>query len=430
MRTTTRRFVTGSLASAAVASALTLAGPAFAADAPVPPCGQPAAPAVYLTVIREGVLVQVPAVTHDEWRWQRTVTVLEHQYSRVVEAAHIETDWTRTLPGTTEYEWVRTVVDQVAQAEVPPTDETGHWEDVVGLPTGSVVEYEYRQQTTGNLRWAADGWNGEVAGVDHGKGWTKTGRARQWVVDHPATPGSPAVEAKSHLVTRWAPVQPGSDWSATGAWHTVAGVTETTTTADGARPVGDGWVQVGVPRTFPAVVETVWAATAPDGWTSTGAERERDVLEQSDRTSPAAPEGDGWTAIEGSRTTVVDVPAHTETVGGSTEQVLVSPAQDATAPCPAAAANPAPSSAHAGTSADAPAPVWLLADAVQAGHHASKGNGAHTGTQVESPRHAAAGPTSAVLPAAGSPVSPLLLATGLGALLTGGALVRSGRRRA
>jgi hypothetical protein len=431
MRATTR-FLTAGLAAVAIASTIGLATPASAADE-ARPCGQSAVPAVYVTVVREGVLVRVPAVTHDEWRWQRTVTTIEHEFSRVVEEAYTETDWIRTLPDTTELEWVRTVTDQVAVPEVPATDETGHWEDVVGAPTGSVVEYEYRQQTTGNLRWAPDGWNGEQGEVDHGRGWTKTGRTRQWHVDHASTTGSPAIPEKSHTVTEWAALSPGDEWSATGASRVVPGATQTATTRDGARPAGDGWVQDGAPRTVPAVVDTRWAEVAPDGWTATGAVRPHEYVEQTDAISPTAPEGDDWTAIEDSRVTVVDVPAHTETVGGSVQQVLVTPAQDATAPCSAVGTGQAPSTAPDGSSVGTPAPGWVLTDAVQTSHpatHAHHGQSANSGTAVDGPRQSTASSPALVLPATGSPVSPLLLATGLGALLTGGVLVRSGRRRA
>lgn len=424
MRTTTR-FVTGSLASVAVASTLTLAGPAFAADEPTRPCGQPATTAVYVTVVREGVLVQVPAVTHDEWRWQRTVTTLERQFSRIVEAAYTETDWTRTLPGTTEYEWVRTVIDQAAVPEVPATIETGHWEDVVGTPTQSVVEYEYRQQTTDKLRWAPDGWNGEVGDIDHGRGWTKTGRARQWVVDHAATPGSPAVPETSHLEYTWSAASPGADWNGPLDSRTTGGGTETATTTNGRPPTGAGWVQTGAPRTVPAVVDTIWAEEAPDGYTPTGAERGRDVVEQTEGTSPVAPEGDGWTVIEATRTTVVDHEAHTETLDGGTDQVLVRPAQDATAPCPVVEAGEAPSVTPGGQPGSEHSAVSAATvdghavHAVPAGH---TGQAVHAANQPDAP--------AIVLPAAGNPASPMLLATGLGALLTGGVLVRIGRRRA
>jgi hypothetical protein len=423
MRITTR-FLTTGLASLAVASTITLAGPAFA-DEPTPeqarPCGQPASPALYLTVVREGVPVQVPAVTHDEWRWERTVTTVENEYSRVVTAAYTETDWTRQLPSTTEFQWVRTVIDQPAVPEVAASDEVGHWADVVGTPTGSRVEYEYRQQTTDMLRWAPDGWNGEQGDVDHGKGWTKTGRARQWVIDQAATPGSPAVPEKSHLEYTWAATSPGADWNGPVDSRTTGGGTETATTKDGQSPAGAGWVQVGTPRTVPAVVDTVWALDAPEGYTGTGRSRVRDVtVEQTDGTSATGPDGEGWSPIADSRVVVIDHEAYTETIGGSTEQVLVRAAQDATAPCTEVEAAQAPTAAAPGAPATGHATVAGVTESSHAGH---------AGHAVAASADAADGATAMVLPEAGSPVSPLLLATGLGALLTGGVLGRSGRRR-
>jgi len=200
------RFLTGGLAALAIASSVTL-GPAALADTqPARPCGQPAVPAVYVTVTHDPVLRQVPAVTHDEWRWERTVTTLEHEFSRVVTPSYTETDWVRELPSTTELEWVRTVVDQAGAPAVPATPEVGHWETVVVTPAVTRTLVEYEQQQTGKLRWEAGGWNGDKDDADKGQGWVRTGRTeedvvtpavttQQWVVDEPATPGSPAVPA-------------------------------------------------------------------------------------------------------------------------------------------------------------------------------------------------------------------------------------------
>src|SRR4051812_22616288 len=97
------RFLTGGLAAVAVASAVTMAAPsAYADDTPFRPCGQPATPAVYVTVVHDPVLRVVPAVTHEEWRWQRDVTHDEYEFSRVVTRA------------STEYLWSHQVVDQAA----------------------------------------------------------------------------------------------------------------------------------------------------------------------------------------------------------------------------------------------------------------------------------------------------------------------------
>lgn len=430
MRTTTR-FLTGGLAALAVASTITLASPALAAEEPARPCGQPAVPAVHITVVREGVPVQVPAVTHEEWRWQRTVTTLEHEFSRVVAAAYTETDWTRELPSSTEYLWSRKVVDRAAVPAVPGTPEVGHEETVVVTPAVTTTLFEYEQRTTGKLRWMPDGWNGEQGDVDKGQGWFKTGNTtvrvdtpavteQRWVVDQPATPGTPAVEELSHLEHTWAASSPGTDWSGPLDSRTTGGGTETATTTTGQPPAGSGWAQTGTPRTVPAVVDTVWALDAPAGYTATGASRVRDVtVEQTDGTSATAPEGDGWSPVPDSGVVIVDQGASTTIVGGSTEEVLVSPAQDATPPCPELGDALAPSAG-----ADAPtsghADVSGIAQTSHAGHASHTAHGMTT--------HGADAATATVLPATGSPVSPLLLATGLGALLTGGVLVRSARR--
>ena len=375
----TTRFLTGGLASLAIASAVTLAGPsAYAEDGPARPCGEPASPAVYVTVVHDPELRLVPAVTHDEWRWQRTVTTVEHEFTKVVR------------PATTEYLWSRTVVDQPALPAVPGTPEQGHLETVVVTPAVTVTLFEYVQQQTGNTRWERDGWNGEVDGEDHGKGWTKSGATREdvvtaavtedvWVVDQPAVPGTPAVEEVSHQVTAWAASSPGDDW--------------------------DGPLDS---RDVPAVLDTVWATSAPEGYSPTGGSRVRDVsTEETDSTSATAPDGDGWTAIADSRVTVVDEPEHTELVGeGWTEEILVAPAVPASEPCPETGQGDAVAGAAAGPTAP-------------------DGTTGTSGTA-----HAAAPAAAAsVLPATGSPASPWLVAAGAGAQAGGTVLVRVGRRR-
>jgi LPXTG-motif cell wall-anchored protein len=128
------------------------------------------------------------------------------------------------------------------------------------------------------------------------------------------------------------------------------------------------------------------------------------TTEYADGTSAAAPEGDGWTQVADSRVTVVDVPEHTEVVGeGYTEQVLASPAIPASDPCPATSG---------GGTVDGPVDEGAAGTSAVAAHAAAAvANGA------------------TVLPETGNPASPWLLATGVGALLAGSVLVRSGRRR-
>jgi hypothetical protein len=401
---TTTRILTGSLATLAVASGVGLAAPAAYADAPARPCGDPAVAAVVLTVVHEPVLRTVPAVTHDEWRWERLVSTVVHEYSKVVTPADTTNHWSRTLPDLTELQWSRKIVTQVARPAVPGTAEVGEWQDVEGAPTGTRVEYEYVQRQTSNTRWEAAGWNGVQDDVDHGLGWTLTGHARQWVVTAAATPGTDAVPEISHLEYTWSADSPGAEWTQTGAAPRItSGGTETTTTHGDATPAGIGWVLTGT-DTLPAVVDTLWAAEAPEGYTATSAApQERESTDTTPGTSATPPEGDGWSKVTDSLVTVVDHEATTELVGGGTEQVLVRPALPATDPCPSVGAG---TQYVAGPKAAGPTP----------------GNAVATG------KAAAAHATSTVLPATGNPVSPLLLTTGLGALLAGGALVRVGRR--
>ncbi len=372
------RFLAQSLAGLAVSSAVLLAAPAAYADEGQPvPCGRPAVPAVYGSVAHDPVYRHVPAVSHDEWRWRRDVITEEYEYSTVVS------------PATTESLWSRTVIDQPAVPADPGTPEQGHYETVVVTPAVTVTLFEYVQQQTGRLRWERDGWNGEHGDVDNGKGWTKTGNTRdevtpavteeQWVVDQPAVPGTPAVEAVTHVETSWSHASPGDDWTG---------------------PLDQ--------RDVPAVVDTVWAFAAPDGYTATGESRVHDVVvEETEVTSPTAPDGDGWVAVPESLVVVVDVPEHDEIVGqGYIEQVLLSAAVPASDPCPAAQAAAVTSPDTASTGAT---------------------------TALSAPRaHAHGSPAQAVsdgLPETGNPASPWLLAAGAGALAAGCVLVRVGRGR-
>jgi hypothetical protein len=135
------RFLTGGLASLAVASAVTMAAPsAYAEHGVSRPCGQAAVPAVFVTVAHDPVIRLVPAVTHDEWRWQRDVTTYEYEFSR-------------TSSDVTEYLWSHKVVDQPAVPAVPGTAEQGHYETVVVTPAVTETLFEYVQQQSGKTRW-------------------------------------------------------------------------------------------------------------------------------------------------------------------------------------------------------------------------------------------------------------------------------------
>lgn len=408
---TSTRFLTAGLATAALTSAITLAGPAAHADQPARPCGQPAVPAAYLTVFHEPVWQSVPAVTHDEWRWQRDVTTYEYEFSKLVRAAYDETDWSRDLP--LLFRWTRKVVTQEAVPDVPGTPEESHVETVIVTPAVTVTEYEYRQKDhPDQTKWRDAGWNGDKGDDDSGKGWEKTGNTRERViteavtqeikvVTRPATDGTPAVPEISHIEETWSATSPGDAWSPDLGTAPQGGGTESTTTTGDDVPAGDGWQQTAT-RHVEAVVDTVWALAAPAGYDATGSSRVHDVTtEETSDTSATAPEGDGWTVVPDSLVVKVDVPESRELVSdGYSTQELLSPGLPATASCPV----------------ESTGAVAAPADG---------GSAAVSGAQAEGAGAAAA----SVLPATGAPVSPWLLASGLGALVTGGVLVRAGRRR-
>lgn len=417
------RFLAGGLASIAVASGVTLAGPsAYAADGADGvdrACGQPAVPAVFVTVITEPVSRVVPAMTHEEWLWQHEVTTTEHQYSRVITPAQTVTDWVR--PGTVEHLWSLKVIDRRAADAVPPTDEQGHYTTVVVTPAVTVTLFEYVQQQTGKTRWEDAGWNAEKADGDKGQGWTRTGATREdvvteavteqvWVVDQEATPGTPAVTELSHQVQQWSADSPGEDWS--GPLDTRVVGDGTTSTVGDDLPSGAGWTKSGS-HEVPAVVDTLWAEDAPDGYDATGLSRENVATEQTSDHSITAP-GDGWTQVPGSRILVVDQPETTEVTPGTIRQDQISAELPATPVCSAVAPVIDPA-------------VSPVADSESAGHSAVQA--AHATHHAGSHTAAAAAGAATVLPEAGNPVSPLLLTAGLGALLAGGVLVGVGRRR-
>lgn len=337
------RYLAGGLAAAAVTSALTLAGPgAFAAPGEGRECGLPAVPAVTRTVTIDPVLETVPAVTHTEWLWGRDLAIDEFEFLRILKDARAETDWSRIVAGPLEFLYTRTVIDSPAVPAVPGTPEVTHTETYEITPAVTETLVEYRQQTTGNLRWESEDW-----GAKSGKGWEKTGNTKlhvldpavtgtRTVVDSPAIPGSPAIPAVTHEETQWASTDPGASW--TGPTDSRPGTSSTEyATTDGTQPAGTGWV-AGETRTFDAVTETGWAETVPADATPTGASRvARTEHEETDAPSAEAPAGTGWTKVADSAVTVTDVEAKQVMVTpGSVTEVEVSPALPATDPCPEA----------------------------------------------------------------------------------------------
>jgi hypothetical protein len=401
MTTMTRtRFLTGSLASIAVASAFTLAAPA--ADAADRGCGQPAVDAVYSTVVHDPVFRTVPAQTHAEWLWQRDVDDVSYEFTKLVSPAGVETDWTRQVPGATEYLFTRTVTDVAGVPAVPGTPEVGHFDTVVTTPAVVETQWEYQHQVTGKTRWESEDWGAQNG---QGNGWAKTGNTQQveitpavttqvWVVDAPATPGTPEVPAVTHDESVWAQSSPGADWAGPADSRPGASSTENETT-DGDAPAGSGWSLVAT-RLIAAVYDTVWAATAPDGYDPTGAsEVTGSHQELTDATSATAPAGDGWSPVDGSEITVTDVPGSEEKVSdGYTEQVLVSPALPATDPC-------------VDPPSEDPTPTT---DGPQAAPAAETS------------------PVATVLPNTGNGVPPWMAPTGFAAMLAGIAVIRLSRR--
>lgn len=337
------RFMTGGLAAVAVASAITLATPAAQAAERVADrgCGQPAVPAVTQTVVVDPVFETIPARTHAEWRWARDWDVYEFEFVRTLQDARTETDWSRRVPGPTEYLFQTTVIDVPAVPAVPGTEAVGHEETYVITPAVTVAMAEYQHRNTGALRWERDDWGAQNG---NGNGWLKTGNTRQdvvtpaetgtrWVIDVPATPGTPEIPAITHVESVWSPVRPGVAWTGPHDSRPGAATTEEITT-DGTAPEGEGWL-AGASRTFAAVTENDWAEIVPDGATPTGAHRvARSEHGETEGTSAEAPYGDGWYRLEGSEVTVVDAEEQRVLVTpGSVTEVEVSPALPATEPC-------------------------------------------------------------------------------------------------
>lgn len=321
-------FSIAGLAALALSGSLVLAAPTAYAGS----CDPLPSDDIVTTIVHPAVVRTVPASTHTEWVWERDLVIEESEFAKLVAAASLDVDWTREVPGPVEYRFARTVIDRPAVPAVPGTPELGHPETVVVTPAVLETEDEYLHETTGKLRWERSDW-----GAQHGqgKGWSKTGATREvetspavtqqrWVVDVPATPAQPGLPELSHVEEAWSSTSPGADWTATGDERRGPGGVETRTT-DGAAPSGDGWREVARRETAP-VVETVWAATAPEGYLPTGSSRVAAVTQElTATTSAAAPEGEGWAALAGSEVVVTDVAAYEELLSEQWIELLLSP---------------------------------------------------------------------------------------------------------
>ena len=322
----------GSLASLAV---ITMAGPALAAPADPASaagdvrCGTPAVPAVFETVVHPAtfetvehaaVFRTVPAVTHLEWKWTRTVEVPEHKFQRTVTEQLVE--WKRDA-GVVEYEWTRQVVESAGTPGREAVAEQGHWETRVVTPAVMVTEYLYVKTRNDNPNarneyWTDNpNWNAEVN--EHSLGWKRTDQTRQvegspavtdevWVVDVAGQEAVEEVPPTYSTQTQWSAQRPsGADWAATGLHKAVISGVEQQLLPLGELPEGDGWYQTGATYEGSAHTENLWAETHPGGdWVATGQQRPgRSTIETTRTHSATAPDA-GWTRLDGSETTVVD----------------------------------------------------------------------------------------------------------------------------
>lgn len=244
-------------ASAAVAvSAFGLAigaGASFAAGEEIP-CGTPAVPAVYETVVVPGT----PAVTHTEYLWQRTTVPVEYLWQlKVVD----KEAWTETV--VVKAAWTETVVVTEAYDE---------WVvDVKAQPAVTQVQVKWVQQGGNLVQWLPEG----VEPAPDSFKWNKTRDTQtvtltpaveeqgHWVhhdavtetIDHPAVTQDIDHPEESHFEEQWAAVSPG-----------------------------DGWVNTEQSRDLEPIVESQWSVDSPgDGWVKT--EQSRVVEDQ-----PAVPD--------------------------------------------------------------------------------------------------------------------------------------------
>lgn len=409
------RLVPAALAAGAVLG-LGALSPASAVE-----CGAPAQPATYQTVDHPAVTETVPARTHLEWQWSRQVAIVAQAVSRTTPGYDVRR-WSRTTEAI-ELEYAEKVVDRAAVAAVAPTEEIGHEETVVLQPEVTVTQWEYQQMTTGNKRWEREGWN---AG-DKGKGWDATGETRvvvtpavttqRWVVDVPASPGSPGSPEVSHLVSHWLAegTAAPAGWTATGNTRVASSSTETVDLPDGQSPDGSGWVAGDVVDTVADVVDTLWIGAddpVPAGYQPTG-ETSTSYRTESAGPSAAAPEGDGWSQVADSAVEVVDVPERVvETSPAWSEQVLVTPA------------------VPAGPACENPPPLPPVVDPQPTPDGSGGGVVAPPLPQEPTGQAAPAAPaaTASVLPATGSDVSPWVPAAGLASVVLGLVLTRRSRR--
>lgn len=195
-----------SIAVAVTALGLAVAPGAAFADGQQP-CGTPAMPAVYSTVVVPGT----PAVTHEESEWSLVTQVVERLWHRwVVDSPatpdvyttihHDAVYWTFTIPGLPA--WDQQVLVTPAYDEKVVTDAydekvvdvpehdvqelvTAAYDEKVVTPAVYVTEYEFVSKH-GKVRWETDpNWNAN--GNSNSVGWVGTGQTRQTLVSSEVT---------------------------------------------------------------------------------------------------------------------------------------------------------------------------------------------------------------------------------------------------
>lgn len=170
--------------------------------------------AVYEKVEHPAVTRTVPAITHQEWQWERPTQVTQRRFERTVTETLV--DWQRDagVVESVEYEWVRTV-DGVTETDWSQTQPPGDGWTKTGEERGLAIT------GTEVIRLPE--------GVDPpGKGWFKTGTT---------------AAGKKRTESTWATVAPGSEWTATGATRVVHTGIERTS-AHSADAPGSGWTKV------------------------------------------------------------------------------------------------------------------------------------------------------------------------------------------
>lgn len=190
---TRRTSPLGAIAASALAAVLTALtiGPASAAPA-ADPCGPGSgSPARYAVVVHDPVVIDVPAVTHSEWSWERTIRRTEQEYILVTSPEHEEITWTRSVPGPVQYLWARTGeglangagTETVWAGSAPGPDWSGPLQSRPGPPTTETA-------TSAGDSPEGDGWVAQSARVipaEVESGWAQalppgsdpTGRTRE-----------------------------------------------------------------------------------------------------------------------------------------------------------------------------------------------------------------------------------------------------------